>query len=165
MLPSLLLLLLHLSDLDLRVRTKRCHQPRSSTDMNALLMGVLIGQFKEECAGGMEQRTTRKNAVVKGVQIMLLTEECAGGMGQRSHANYAAKKDARVKLRKEDYALGMVKGGNYAAGKDARMVLSKEECVRGMEQRLLANDMNALLKGVLIKSKKEVCAGSTGRRI
>ena len=73
--------------------------PRRSTDMNALLMDVLIGVFKEECALDMGQRGgRRRDAAVQGAQIKLRKEECAKDMGQRSHENDAAGKDAQIFL-------------------------------------------------------------------
>ena len=50
----------------------------------------------------MEQRSN--DAAVKDVQIMSSKEECALGMEQRSSQSYAAAKDAQTMLRKEECA-------------------------------------------------------------
>jgi len=46
---------------------------------------------REECARGMEQRSSQRNAAAKDVQISASKEECASSMEQR--LNVAAVKD------------------------------------------------------------------------
>ena len=68
--------------------------PESSTDMNALLVGAQITLTKEECVGGMVQRSN--NVTAKGAQIKLSREESASGTGQKLNTNDAAAKDAQI---------------------------------------------------------------------
>ena len=74
---------------------------------------------KEECAGGMGQRS--KYAAVKDAQIKLEMEVCAKDMGQRLSTNDATEKDAQIMLSKEECALGMGQRPNDAAVRDAQI--------------------------------------------
>jgi hypothetical protein len=56
--------------------------PESSTERYALLMDAQIKLSKEECAGGMVQRSN--DVTSKDAQIQLSREECVRGMEQMS---------------------------------------------------------------------------------
>ena len=91
----------------------------------------------------MEQRSN--DVEVKDVQIMLRKEECVGGMGQRSSRKIAAPKDAPTKLKREESARGMEQKSRNAAVKDATIESDVEECARGMEQAALFTTRPLLL--------------------
>eukprot|EP00985_Skeletonema_marinoi_P012900 scaffold6316_cov113-Skeletonema_marinoi.AAC.1 len=55
----------------------------------------------EECALGMEQRSSPRNAAVKDAPIELSKEECARSMGQRS-SNESVPSESRY-VRDETY--------------------------------------------------------------
>eukprot|EP00984_Skeletonema_dohrnii_P022068 scaffold11198_cov103-Skeletonema_dohrnii-CCMP3373.AAC.4 len=86
----------------------------------------------------MEPRSTTRNAAVKDALTLLRREECAGGMEQRS--NYAAAKDAQINPNLEECALSMGQHRSSttdATVKDAQRKFIEVDYVVGIDQAAL----------------------------
>ena len=61
---------------------------------------------KEDCALGMEQRSSTKDAAARDVQTLLRKMECARSMGQSTNDQFAEVRDVQTKFNEEECAEG-----------------------------------------------------------